>query len=388
MDTISSLSSGMTNTLKDVLKLSIVIVSYEWMHKNIALYEIKSDLIMYLSCFVLVDFASYWSHRWNHEINVMWNRHIIHHSSEEFNLSCALRQSISGLLGIYFFLYVPMALIGVDPIVVSVVAPLHLFAQFWYHTRLINKMGFLESIIVTPSHHRVHHAINPEYIDKNYAAIFIVWDKLFGTFKEEDPSIPPVYGVKKPVRTWNPFFINVQHIWQLTKDAWRTRRLLDKIKVWFMPTGWRPKDVIKKHPVAVIDDVFAYKKYMPQVPKTLKAWSWGQLIINNLLMYFMLTNIDTLGAYGIVLYSLFLALSVFSYTSLMDMSKFAVPAEIFKILVGIVIFVRYGNWFEANGIFSILTILVPTYIFISFALTIYFLTNKPVEHEELRPQLI
>ena len=155
LDTISSLSSGMTNTLKDVLKLAIVIVSYEWMYKHIASFHITSDLTMYVVCFVLVDFASYWSHRWNHEINVMWNRHIIHHSSEEFNLSCALRQSISGLIGIYFFLYVPMALVGVEPVVVSIVAPLHLFAQFWYHTRLIKNMGFLEKIIVTPSHHRL-----------------------------------------------------------------------------------------------------------------------------------------------------------------------------------------------------------------------------------------
>ena len=194
LDTISSLSSGMTNTLKDMLGLAVVIVSYSWMVEYLAIFKIDSTLWLYITCFILVDFASYWSHRFNHEINLMWNRHIVHHSSEEFNLSCALRQSISGIVGVYFFLYIPMAIVGIPVAIVAVVAPLHLFAQFWYHTRLINRMGILEHIIVTPSHHRVHHAINPEYIDKNYAAIFIIWDKLFGTFKEEDPNIAPVYG--------------------------------------------------------------------------------------------------------------------------------------------------------------------------------------------------
>lgn len=201
MDTISSLSSGMTNTLKDVIGLSVVIISYGWMAERFALFEFEVSVSMYVLAIILIDFASYWSHRWNHEINVFWNRHIVHHSSEEFNLSCALRQSVSGIIGVYFFLYIPMALIGVPPLVVAITAPLHLFAQFWYHTRLIHKMGFFEQSIVTPSHHRVHHAINPEYIDKNYSAIFILWDKWFGTFQEELADVPPVYGVKRQVKT-------------------------------------------------------------------------------------------------------------------------------------------------------------------------------------------
>ena len=132
----------------------------------------------------------YWSHRWNHKINLFWNRHVIHHSSEEFNLSCALRQNISAIVGVYFFLYIPLALLGVPTRVIALVAPIHLFSQFWYHTRLIDRLGVLEYVIVTPSHHRVHHAINDEYLDKNFSEIFIVWDKLFGTFQEELPSVP------------------------------------------------------------------------------------------------------------------------------------------------------------------------------------------------------
>ena len=105
----------------------------------------------------------------NHKVNIFWNRHVIHHSSEEFNLACALRQTISSVFQIYFFLYIPLAIIGIPPKVITILLPLHLFAQFWYHTKLIKNMGFLEKIIVTPSHHRVHHAINNIYIDKNYS---------------------------------------------------------------------------------------------------------------------------------------------------------------------------------------------------------------------------
>ena len=166
MDTISSISSGMTNNVKSILKLSIVIISYQWMYEYLKLFEIGSQWYVYVIAFIGIDFASYWSHRWNHEYNILWNKHIIHHSSEEFNLACALRQSISDVVHIYFFLYIPMCLIGIPPKVISILLPLHLFAQFWYHTRLIGKMGFLEHVIVTPSHHRVHHAINEKYIER------------------------------------------------------------------------------------------------------------------------------------------------------------------------------------------------------------------------------
>jgi len=203
IDTISSLSSGLTNNIKSIFKLTIVILSYSWMVENWAFFEISENVFTYIIAFILIDFAAYWSHRWNHEFNLLWNRHIIHHSSEEFNLSAALHQSISRVFTIYFFLYIPIVFIGIPAKIIAILAPLHLFAQFWYYTRLIDKMGFLEHIIVTPSHHRVHHAINPEYIDKNYAAIFILWDKWFGIVQEELDSKPPVYGVKKAVQTSN-----------------------------------------------------------------------------------------------------------------------------------------------------------------------------------------
>ena len=372
MDTISSLSSGLTNTIKDVLGLSIVIISYEWMVTNLAFYQIKSEIWMYVLAFIGLDFAGYWSHRWSHEINIFWNRHIIHHSSEEFNLSCALRQSISNIFAIFTFLFIPMALIGIPTNVVAIVAPLHLFAQFWYHTRLIGRMGVLEYVIVTPSHHRVHHSINPEYIDKNYSQVFIIWDKLFGTFQQELNDVPPVYGVKRAVNTWNPILINFQHFWLLLTDAWRTANWKDKIRVWFMPTGWRPDDVKEDFPVNVIKDVYTQNKYDTPASTGLKAWSWVQLLVTITLMLYLFNNIADVTLPEMLLYGLFLFASIFAYTSLMDGSKYAVLTESIKLICGLSLLYWQQGWYGLEEKVAFGSYVIAGYLIFSMIMAIYF----------------
>jgi sterol desaturase/sphingolipid hydroxylase (fatty acid hydroxylase superfamily) len=263
MDTISSLSSGLTNILKDTLGLVVILISYPWLSQQLAITQIEADLWLYLTAFICIDFASYWSHRLNHKINFFWNQHIIHHSSEEFNMACALRQSISNIIGYGALFMIPAAVLGIPQEVIAILAPLHLFGQFWYHTQHIGKLGWLEYIIVTPSQHRVHHAINPTYIDKNLSAVFCVWDRMFGTFQEELDDEPPVYGVLKPVQSWNPLWINFQHLWGLALDAWHTKQWRDKFRLWLMPTGWRPEDVKQSHPKTVIADVTNNKNMHP-----------------------------------------------------------------------------------------------------------------------------
>jgi sterol desaturase/sphingolipid hydroxylase (fatty acid hydroxylase superfamily) len=145
-DMISSLSSGITNVVKDVLGLSVSILSYRWLVEHVAVYKVEDTYLTYFTAFVALDFSGYWTHRLAHEVNFFWNKHAIHHSSEEFNLACALRQSISSFVNLFTIFLLPAALLGVPPQVIGVVAPLHLFAQFWYHTRHIGKMGFLEYI--------------------------------------------------------------------------------------------------------------------------------------------------------------------------------------------------------------------------------------------------
>ncbi|MCB9309657.1 MAG: sterol desaturase family protein [Lewinellaceae bacterium] len=379
-DTISSLSSGLTNVIKDVLGLVIVIVSYEWFYKHLAIVHFQSSVLLYIIAFIGIDFSGYWIHRWSHEINIFWNRHIIHHSSEEYNLSCALRQSVSEIFAIFTFTFIPMAILGVPPMVVAIVAPIQLFSQFWYHTRLIGKMGWLESIIVTPSHHRVHHAINPEYIDKNYSQIFIIWDKIFGTFKEEEKEIPPVYGVTRAVKTWNPLIINYQHIWLLIKDAWRTESWIDKIRIWFMHTGWRPADVQNKYPVDYTKDIYHRTKYDVSASKAFKLWSSAQLVITLLLMMFLFNQIAIIPTIGVLSYGLFLFVSIFAYTSLMDGHLQGVIAECLKFIIGLILFYSNGSsWFGIEQIWSSGNVVFLGYIFVSLLLSLFFYFNdRPI----------
>jgi alkylglycerol monooxygenase len=372
MDTISSLSSGMTNTLKNLMGLSVVIVSYGWMVDRIALFEIKSELWIFVAAFIGIDFAGYWGHRFDHVVNAFWNRHIVHHSSEEFNLSCALRQSISSIISIYFFLYIPMALIGVPANIIAIIAPLHLFAQFWYHTRLINRMGFLEHVLVTPSHHRVHHAINKEYLDKNFAQIFIFWDKLFGTFQEEKEDVPAVYGTKRPANTWNPIIINYMHFWALIKDAWHTRNWFDKLRIWFMPTGWRPADVVDRYPLAIIENPYEQVKYDSKPSKNLQLWSWAQLVVHFLLIYHLLTSFGNIQYADVLLYAAFMMVSIFAFTSLMDRHPRAPVFESIKFAFGLFLFSKFGAWFNLGEIIPGAAYIILVYLAASWYASIRF----------------
>lgn len=379
MDTLSSLSSGVTNVVKDVLGLTFVIVSYSWLEARISIFDIPEGWWLYLVAFIGIDFAGYWNHRLSHHVNYFWNVHIIHHSSEEFNLACALRQSISSIFGTLIVFLVPTAILGVPPEVITIVAPLHLFAQYWYHTRLIGKMGFLEHIIVTPSHHRVHHAINKEYLDKNMAQIFIIWDKLFGTFQEELDDVPPVYGIKRPGKTWNPILINFQHLWQLIKDAWHTRSWLDRLRIWFMPTGWRPQDVKEKHPVEVIEDVYAYEKYDPQISMVSKAWCWTQGVITFLLLLYMFGNFSEIGSPGVFLFGGYIYLAVFNYTTQMDKSPWSVYTAFLHSGAGISILLLTGDWFLISRLLPWSQYAIGAYFIISFLVT-YMLYRKEMGH--------
>jgi len=336
MDTLSSLSSGTTNLIKDILGIGIILISYPFLRETLAIITIEETILLYFVAFICIDFSSYWNHRLNHSINVFWNRHVVHHSSEEFNLACALRQSISSLIGFGALFLLPAAILGIPHKVIIILAPLHLFGQFWYHTRHIGKLGWFEYIFVTPSQHRVHHAINPEYVDKNLSAIFCVWDRIFGTFQEELDDVPCVYGTLKPVQTWNPILINFQHNWGLAKDAWYTKNWFDKIKLWFMPTGWRPEDVSKRFPIEKID-VNNQKKYALNYSFKHKIIALFQFICLNVFIFLFLSSFGDLDVFSRVSYGILIATTIFGFTSLMDGHKWAVIFEITRSVIGLCI---------------------------------------------------
>jgi alkylglycerol monooxygenase len=345
-DTLSSLSSGVTNVLKDSLGLALVLISYPFLVSRLALTQTPSGWPTWVIAFIAIDFAGYWNHRLSHHVNLFWNSHVIHHSSEEFNLACALRQSISNLIGYTAILLLPAALLGVPYQVIAVLAPLHLFGQFWYHTQHIGKLGWLEYILITPSQHRVHHAINKEYIDKNLGQIFSVWDRLFGTFQEELDEVPPRYGVLKPALTYNPLWINFQHLYNLAFDAWHAKSWIDKMRIWFMPTGWRPADVAARFERSIIEDVYAYQKYHPKETSSRKIIVFIQFLLAIGLLLYFFSQFSSLETEIQLLTGGLIFLMVMGYSSLMDGSKWALLFEGSRLLYLMALYILVPTFFS------------------------------------------
>ena len=305
-DSINSLTAGvlsrMIGIVKQLFPLTIYIVAYE----QLALFQMVPSGWMWLIAFVLYDFCYYWNHRFGHEMNILWAAHVVHHSSEEYNLTTALRQSSSSLFSWIF--YLPMAVLGFDPITLITVGSLNLIYQFWVHTRHIPKLGWYEWVFVTPSNHRVHHAQNQVYIDCNYGGVFILWDRVFGSFQEELETEKPIYGIRKALKSWNPLWANVHVYVQLFKDCWHAQRWQDKLLIWFKRTGWRPADVEQNYPLGKVD-LTQFRKFDIPLSLTNKFYSllqYSLVVFVGLLLIMNVANLTlTEQIFGVlfVLYS-------------------------------------------------------------------------------------
>ncbi|MFT6734221.1 MAG: alkylglycerol monooxygenase, partial [Polaribacter sp.] len=247
-DSLTSLSLGVISQTKKLVIFSFAAIVYSWAPDSLALFHLSEDSILtWIFSFIFYDFLYYWFHRTSHNVNFLWASHVVHHQSEDYNLTTALRQTSSSVM-IWIF-YIPSFVIGIPAEVFFVSGALNLIYQYWVHTQLIGKLGWYELIFVTPSHHRVHHGQNEIYIDRNHGGVFILWDKWFGTFQEELDTEEVIYGVRRPLKSFNPLWANVHTWFTLLTDAIRTKSWLDKLRIWFMPTGWRPGDVEIQYPI-------------------------------------------------------------------------------------------------------------------------------------------
>lgn len=251
-DTFASLTMGLGNFLSGVLFAGTWSALYATLYQN-RLFDIGYSWQAMIFAFMAYDFSYYWIHRFGHRIRWMWAAHVIHHSSQHYNLSTALRQTWTGKLSLGVIFSVPWAYVGVDPKLLAFSAGLNLVYQFWIHTEVIDRMGPLEWVFNTPSHHRVHHATNPEYLDSNYAGALIIWDRLFGTFAEERKENPPKYGIISNLGTFNPLKIATHEYVSIFKDMAQTKGIGNKLKLLIMPPGWQPNgqgmttDIIKAY---------------------------------------------------------------------------------------------------------------------------------------------
>jgi sterol desaturase/sphingolipid hydroxylase (fatty acid hydroxylase superfamily) len=274
-DAIANLSCGITSQLSGLFLKVFAIGIYQLLHENFNLVVWDRNWIYWLSLFLLADLAYYWAHRMSHEINLFWGGHVVHHQSEEYNLSVALRQSSLQVIWTFAF-SLPLAFLGFQTLDFALMSAYITLYQFWIHTETINKMGWFEYVFNTPSHHRVHHGRNPKYIDKNHAGTLIIWDRMFGTFQEEEER--PTYGITTPINSWNAVWANFSHYAAMGKDLKRIPNLWDKIRYLFKKPGWLP-DYLGGYRAAPEVDKSTYKKYETPSALTLNLYVLFQYIL-------------------------------------------------------------------------------------------------------------
>lgn len=282
-DAINSIGLGMLSQVSAVFTRVLRVGIYTAVYSSVALVALDDAQAFWNTWYgwvlavVFYDFCYYWLHRAGHEVAVFWAAHVVHHQSQDYNLSTALRQTSSGVLLGWLF-YLPMALAGVPPHIFAIVALIDLLYQYWVHTEHVPRLGWFDRWFCSPSNHRVHHAVNDLYVDRNYGGILIIWDRMFGSFREEDEREPCVYGTRSPLGSWDPLWANAEVYWALLKDSWRARSWADKLRVWFKPPGWRPADVAARWPKPAFD-IGAVQRYHPPMSRALMIFALAQFVL-------------------------------------------------------------------------------------------------------------
>lgn len=338
-DFVANLGCGIGSQIVGAFTKALIFAAYLLVYDNWRLFTLGQDALTWVVAFLLVDLLYYWFHRLSHEVNFLWAAHIVHHQSEEYNLSVALRQSWwQGLFSWWF--YVPLAVLGIHPLIIVTVGAFNTLYQFWIHTQAIRRMGPAEHVFNTPSHHRVHHGSDPKYIDRNHAGTLIVWDKLFGTFQREEEE--PIYGITTPLATWDPLRANF-HYWQdLVRLARRCTRWPDKMRVFLKPPGWRPAELGgPERPRA--RDKASYHKYDTQVPRALTGYVVAQFILLLAITTLFLFRQGDLGTWRAWAVAGLIIVWVMDMGVLLEGKRWAVWAEVARIaLLGLVLITSGG----------------------------------------------
>jgi len=275
-DAVSSLSQGVISQLVALVTQLFQVGLYAMTYRAFALFPAArfwQGALGWTVAIVLFDFCDYWLHRMGHENALMWAAHSVHHQSQDFNLSTALRQE-STVVFIGWLFYLPMAVLGVEPEQFGIAGLVVLVYQFWIHTEHIGKLGWFDRVFSSPSNHRVHHAVNDQYLDKNYGGMLVIWDRLFGTFAEEKET--PVYGTRTPLNSWDPMWAVLSGYWQLAHGAAQLPRWQDRLRIWFKPPGWRPAGMA---PYPPFDLEAARNRYEVRLPRIAQWLAAGQFVV-------------------------------------------------------------------------------------------------------------
>lgn len=325
-DFIANLGCGIGSQIVGAFTKTLIFGVYLWVYDHWRLFTLETTVLTWVAAFLLLDMLYYWFHRLSHEVNFLWAAHIVHHQSEEYNLSVALRQSWwQGLFSFWF--YIPIAVLGVHPLVILTVGAFVTLYQFWIHTQAVKRMGPFEWLFNTPSHHRVHHGSDPKYIDRNHAGTLIIWDKLFGTFQREEEE--PVYGITTPLLTWDPLKANFHYWAELGSLASRCTRWSDKVRVFLKPPGWRPLELGGFDPPRA-KDKSTYRKYDTHVPRSTSIYVAVHFSLLLVLTTYFLFRQNDLGSPRMWMNAGLIVLWVMNMGLLMEGRRWVIGAEVFR----------------------------------------------------------
>lgn len=336
-DAITNLSCGVGSQVMGVFLKAFIYIGYYFLYNNYKFFELPGIgtghefgevLITGFVLFLGIDFFYYWFHRLAHEINVLWGSHVVHHQSEEYNLTVALRQGwVQGAFSWMF--YLPLAVVGFQPEMFILINAFQTLYQFWIHTKSIKKLPrWFEFVFNTPSHHRVHHGVNPQYIDKNHGGTLIIYDRMFGTFEPEVEEV--VYGITQQPKSWNPLWVNIEHWRNMARDFSRVKGFKNKWNILFNLPGWQPdneKVELKKF------DAKKFVKYDTKVPSKLNYYIFFHkvLILGGATLY-LFSSANFSWAEN-SFFALLIIWSLVNLGALFELKKWIFPSEVLRLII-------------------------------------------------------
>ncbi|MBO9731739.1 MAG: sterol desaturase family protein [Chitinophaga sp.] len=324
-DSITNLSVGIAERLLDTFTVGLFYFLYDYLYRHYAIFDIKASVLLWVALLICTDFIWYWYHRLAHEVTVFWCAHVVHHQSEEFNYTVSARITVfQAFIRTGFWAILPV--IGFPPAMITSMLLVHGLYPFFIHTRTIGKLGILEYILVTPSHHRVHHASNPQYLDKNYGDVFIIWDKLFGTFVKEEEE--PVYGLTKPLESNSFLWQHFHFILEMLYSARRAKGWRNKWRIIF----GKPDNVDPGARQILEDRYLARNRQVTETPKLFNYVVW-QIVVTLVLLFAFLLLEHYVPVFIQVCVALLIVLTLINCGAIMEQRKWVFYLEYARYLV-------------------------------------------------------
>lgn len=365
-DAVTNLNCGIGQQVIGVFLKTLTVLLYVYCYESFRFFTIETTLLSWVALFIGVDFFYYWFHRLAHEISVLWGSHVVHHQSEEYNLTVALRQAwIQGVFSSAF--YLPLAFAGFDPIAFVTVSSFQTLYQFWIHTKAIDKMPkWFEYVFNTPSHHRVHHGVNPKYIDRNHGGTLILFDRIFGTFQVEEEEV--VYGITAQPHSWNPLWLNIEYWVDMFKNVGRASTWRGRLGIVFNHPGWKPEDLGGNAPLKEVS-VSTFQKYDTVVPQGLNYYVFGQHVVTLFATSLFLFNYESWPLLWRIGVASLILLALINTGGVLEMRRWALTAEVGRLMATLVfcMWIFSGDNFWVNGIaFAALYTIVSLFFLFKF----------------------